>query len=206
MKKRMLCLILTLVAVLGVCLVGCAQEESFVPPAFDAAAVAGDHGVAEGERGYSVLPPPESNSQYRVGLCGEIHVKEGKADIWFTNPAENSAWLKLRVLNEEGEIIGETGLVKQGEYVQSITFYQAPLQGEKITLRVMGYAPESYYSKGEISLNTVVSSSDAVKEGISVLGALLIVICVAFVGVAIVFVVLLTKKPAPVVKKNKKKH
>ena len=156
MKKRLLCLTLALLALMTVCLASCKKETpQFVPPAFDANAVAGDHGVAEGTNGYSVL---DAKGVYKVGVCGVVDVQGDKADVWFTNPAENTVWLKLRVQDKKtNEILGETGLIKPGEYVQSITFFEAPAAGTAITLRVMSYEPETYYSRGEVTLNTVAS-------------------------------------------------
>ena len=156
MKKRVLCLVLAVLSVLCVAFVGCEEEKpQFVPPAFDATAVAGEHDVQEGQRGYGVL---DARGVYKVGVCGMIIVEEGKAEVWFTNPAENTVWLKLRVHDKKtGEILGETGIVKPGEYVQTLTFIKAPAKGDEIVLRVMGYEAETYYSKGEVTLNTTVS-------------------------------------------------
>ncbi len=156
MKKRVICLVLAVAGVLCAALVGCAEEKpQFVPPAFDENAVVGEPNIAEGEKGYGVL---DAKGVYKVGVCGVVSVVDGKADVWFTNPAENTVWLKLRVQNKQtGEILGETGLIKPGEYVQSITFFEAPAKGTAIVLRVMSYEPDTYYSKGEVTLNTVAS-------------------------------------------------
>ena len=159
MKKRVFCLLFAILMAFGVCsFVACeddAEKPQFVPPAFDSNAVAGEHNVAEGENGYGVL---DARGVYTVGVCGEVKVTDGKADVWFTNPAENTVWLKLRVHNKKtGEILGETGIVKPGEYVQTITFLKAPKAGDEIVLRVMGYEAETYYSKGEVTLNTTAS-------------------------------------------------
>lgn len=155
MKKRVICLVLAVLSVLCLCFTACEEEKpQFVPPAFDATAVVGTHDVKEGQRGYGVL---DARGVYQVGVCGMIIVEDTKAEVWFTNPAENNVWLKLRVQNKSGNILGETGLVKPGEYVKYLTFTKAPAVGDEIVLRVMGYEPETYYSKGEVTLNTTVS-------------------------------------------------
>ena len=155
MKKRVCCLLFAIVMLLGVCLASCKEEEpQFVPPSFDAAAVAGTPTVPDG-LGYSEL---DAKGVYRFSVCGEVKVVDEKADVWFTSPAENTVWLKLRVQNKQtGEILGETGLIKPGEYVQSISFFSAPKKGTAIVLRVMSYEPDTYYSRGEVTLNTVAS-------------------------------------------------
>ena len=156
MKKRVICLVLAVLSVLCVAFAGCAEEKpQFVPPAFDATAAVGAPAIAEGEKGYGVL---DARGVYKVGVCGMVVMDGDKADVWFTNPAENAVWLKLRVHNKKtGEILGETGLIKPGEYVQTVTFITAPAKGDEIVLRVMSYEPDTYYSKGEVTLNTVVS-------------------------------------------------
>ena len=204
MKKILFCLLLTIVILLGACFV-CSAAKQFVPPEFDPSAVAGEHGIALNQYGYSELPPPENNSKYRIGVCGEIHVKEGKADVWFTNLAENNAWVKLRVLNEKGEIIGETGLLKPGEYVQSVTFYRAPKKDDNITLRVMGYEPDTYLSMGAFSLNTVVKTSDVVKQTMPIWQILLIVLLAIIALTSAAFIVLAICASRHTVKKDVRK-
>lgn len=158
MKKRILCLILALLMGVSVLLVACDDQDknpnaAFVPPPFDAAAVQGTPAVPEG-LGWNEL---NANDVYKVSVCGVVKLQGDRADIWLTSPATNTVWLKVRVLNEKGETLGETGLIKPGEYVQSVTFTKLPKVGDKITMRVMSYQPDTYYSAGEIKLNTTVS-------------------------------------------------
>ena len=158
MKKRILCLMFALLMGVSVLLTSCNDQKKdpnagFVPPPFDAAAVQGTPTVPEG-LGWNEL---DAKGVYRVSVCGVVKLQGDRADIWLTNPATNAVWLKVRVLNEKGDTLGETGLVKPGEYVQSITFTKPPKAGDKITMRVMSYQPDSYYSAGEIKLNTTVS-------------------------------------------------
>lgn len=158
MKKRILCLMFALLMGVSVLLASCNDQKKdpnagFVPPPFDAAAVQGTPTVPEG-LGWKEL---DAKGVYRVSVCGVVKLQGDRADIWLTNPATNAVWLKVRVLNEKGDTLGETGLVKPGEYVQSITFTKPPKVGDKITMRVMSYQPDTYYSAGEIKLNTTVS-------------------------------------------------
>ncbi len=69
----------------------------------------------------------------------------------------NTTWLKLRVLNAKGNILGETGLVKPGEYVHSVSLDIVPEAGAAITLKLMAYEPDTYQSAGAVGLNTTVS-------------------------------------------------
>ena len=122
-------------------------ETEFTPPPFDKTAVVGVPVVPDG-LGYAEL----DCQAYRVSLCGKL---TADGQIWLTNPLENSVWLKMRVLDEKGRILGETGLVRPGEYVQTITLTSVPKSGTPVILKIMGYEPDTYYSAGAASLNTI---------------------------------------------------
>lgn len=126
------------------------QKPAFTPPPFDASAVVGTPEVPEG-MGYSEFDA----KLFKASVCGEVKIVDGSADIYLTNPENNYAWLKLRVLDEKGNILGETGLIKPGEYVKSVAFTSVPETGAKIVLKIMAYEPNTYHSAGSASLNTV---------------------------------------------------
>lgn len=94
---------------------------------------------------------------YKVGICGRFLPKGTTADVWLTNPESNTVWLKVRVLDEKGNTLGETGLVRPGEYVQSVELDTVPKTGTPIVLKIMAYQPDTYYSEGAVSLNTTIS-------------------------------------------------
>lgn len=94
---------------------------------------------------------------FRVLLCGEVCLKGGAADVWFTNPAGNEVWLKLRVLDAEGNVLGQTGILRPGEYIRQVTLAEAATVGTPIVLKVMAYEPETYHGAGALELNTVIT-------------------------------------------------
>ena len=118
----------------------------FTPPPFDTAAVVGIPDVPDG-LGYSEL----DCKVYKVSLCGKLGAD---GQIWLTTPESNEVWLKVRILDAKGNILGETGLVRPGEYVQTVALTTIPKSGTPITLKIMAYEPETYYSAGAASLNT----------------------------------------------------
>ena len=81
------------------------------------------------------------------------------AAVYLTNPAENEVWLKLRVLDGNGNILGETGMIRPGEYVKDVALTENFTAGTKIKLKIMGYEPETYFSAGSATLNTAVGSA-----------------------------------------------
>ena len=158
MKKRVLCLVLGIF--ISTCLLVACNDQSqgnssgtFVPPPFDANAVVGTPDVP-GDLGWNEL---NANEVYRVSVCGVVEVTDGLAHVWLTSPATNAVWLKVRILDEKGNILGESGLLRPGEYVQSVQLQKKAAKGTSITMRIMSYQPETYYSMGEITLNTTIS-------------------------------------------------
>ncbi len=119
----------------------------FVPPEFESSAQAGLPDVPE-ELYWKILDA----SVFRVGVCGRFCVHGERADVWLYNPEDNNVWIKLRVLDENGKILGETGLMRPGEYVQSVRLDSAPKEGSRVVLKVMTYEPETYYSAGAVDI------------------------------------------------------
>lgn len=153
MKKTIWIAILSIACVLSLgvmilILAGKPQPE-FTPPPFEPEARSGVPEVPDG-LGYKTLDA----GAFQVMLCGEIRMEEGAADIWFTNPAQNQVWLKLRILDAQGKILGQTGLLRPGEYVRQVKLETAPDSATALILKVMAYEPETYLSAGSLMLNT----------------------------------------------------
>ncbi len=125
------------------------QPEAFVPPDFDAAAQAGAPAVPQGAVWQSL-----DAQVFGAGLCGQVAVTANTADVWLYNLPTNTVWLKLRVLDSNGNTLGETGLIKPDEYVRSVTLSPVPKAGAALTLKLMAYEPYTYYSAGAAELNT----------------------------------------------------
>ena len=127
------------------------KTEEFVPPPFDTTAQTGTPEVPE-DLGWQELDA----QAYKFSICGAILPKNGKADVWLTNPEESEVWLKVRVLDMDGNTLGETGLIRPGEYVRSVRLNTVPKTGDNVQLKIMAYEPDTYYSAGTVSLNTTV--------------------------------------------------
>lgn len=125
------------------------SDQPFQPPDFDGNACRGEPQVPP-ELGWCELDA----QVYRVSVCGNLIPQGNSVDIWLTNPEENDVWLKLRVLDINGEILGETGLITPGQYIQRVFLDFVPETDTPVILKIMAYEPETYYSAGSISLNT----------------------------------------------------
>lgn len=148
-----LCGLSVIVMIIVLCMAPEAERGEFVPPPFEPEAIEGTPEPPE-ELGWSELY--QNGMSYRVGICGNPVAHEDAVDIYFSNPESNTVWLKLRVLDEKNKIICETGLIRPGEYIQSIRFGEQIKDGQHIKLKVMAYEPETYYSEGSIALNITI--------------------------------------------------
>lgn len=129
-----------------------AQTGVFTPPPFEKMAQTGIPEVHPG-CGWTQVDA----NVYKASVCGKVWARDGKAVVWFTNPAENAVWLKLRVLDGKGNILGETGVLRPGEHVRAVALSRSLQTGEPVKLKIMGYEPETYYSAGSVVLNTQAS-------------------------------------------------
>ena len=127
------------------------QMGDFVPPAFESMAVQGTPNVPE-ELQYST--PYREGMAYRFSVCANVQMVGSKAVVYFMNAEENSVYLKLRVLDEDGNILGETGLLKPGEYVEGVELGETFSARTTISLKIMSYEPDTYMSEGSVILKT----------------------------------------------------
>lgn len=147
------CFLAVLGMVLSLALTGGKSEQAeFTPPPFETTAQSGMPDAAD-----------ESWTQiYRDGInfsahvCGKVVLNGNSSDVYFTNDNGNEVWLKLRILDEEDNILAETGLLKPNEYVRTVTFDTVPENRANIKLKIMAYEPDTYYSAGAVTLNTTV--------------------------------------------------
>ena len=126
----------------------------FVPPPFESAAEIGTPQVPD-EFGWQEVDA----KAYKVGLCGELIPRGQAVDVWFANPAENAIWMKLRLLDGKGRILGETGLIRPGEYVRSVSLSTVPAECTALVMKVMAYEPETYTSAGVVNMQTVMGAA-----------------------------------------------
>ena len=93
------------------------KGSSFVPPKFERDAVNGTPTV-DASLGWAALT---ISADYSVHVCGVLNADSGRSlPVYFTNDEGNAVWSKLRVLNSNNEIIGETGLLKPGQYDEAL--------------------------------------------------------------------------------------
>lgn len=131
---------------------GRSEQGEFTPPPFEAEAQSGMPDTTDS----SWTKVYQNGMNFSAHICGRVVPKDESAELYFTNDDGNKVWLKLRILDEKGTILAETGLLKPNEYVKTVPFYTTPGEGTKISLKIMAYEPDTYYSAGAVTLNTTI--------------------------------------------------
>lgn len=116
----------------------------FTPPDFDDSAVRGEPGEVDPSSAYGTLNFTEDIS---VSMCGEIAVNDGMATVWFASHTDNTVWMRMEVYDADGTLLGTSGVIRAGEYVERIVLFALPKSSEG-TAKIITYEPQTYYSRG----------------------------------------------------------
>lgn len=128
--------------------------EEFTPPNFAQNAV--DGAPASGDVSGLPYGTLSLTAEISVSMVSEFHVNgEGEAEVWFTAPATNRCWVMLRLLDADGNVIGETGLLKPGQYVHTLKLNAVPKKDGPVVARILTYEPDTYYSLGSANANVM---------------------------------------------------
>ena len=129
----------------------------FSPPQFDQSAVVGDPTELSTENipvSWDILS--EDSLPFAVGVAGlPERTEDDKLNVWLFNPKDNSAWIQLQAYDKAGNALGSSGLIKPGEYVKSISGAFADVSD--VSLKILGYEPNVYYSLGSFVLNSTIA-------------------------------------------------
>lgn len=148
--------VVLVVMIVALCIPKTATKGEFIPPAFETAALKGTPTVDEKLAYQEVYT---DGMTYRFSVCCVPTISGKDLTVCFTSAESNEKYLKLRVLDEKGNILGETGLLKAGEYAENVTLSKELSTGTKIKLKVMGYEPEDYSSAGSVAVNVTIGGA-----------------------------------------------
>ena len=123
--------------------------DEFVPPQKQTGTVRGEPDTLTEEMRFVMLPV---GGEFTVGLATNALLKEGRLYLYFTSHEENDVWLRITVSDEEGNLLGETGLIDPGTFLPDLALSAMP-KGEKLSIRVISYEVDTYYSRGTTKLN-----------------------------------------------------
>ncbi len=156
MKNKVILPLLAVVCVISVItavvLIGNTKtpQADFVPPPFDSGAVVGSPDL-DNDPSFAQVDA----KLYKFGVCGKVLLNENNAQLYLCNYADSGVWLKVRVFDSNKTLLGESGLIREGEYLQYVALNRVP-DDEKLVLKVMAYEPDTYYSAGAVTLNAMI--------------------------------------------------
>ena len=127
-----------------------AEKKTFIKPDFEGNVVEGIPDIDDFNK--KVVPVKDGYNFYVNPIPV---IKDGKLLVNFTSIESNEILLKLRIKDYNGNIVGETGILKAGQYVKYINV-DGISKGKEISYVVMGYEKDSYLSAGTVVLKTKV--------------------------------------------------
>lgn len=95
---------------------------------------------------------------YSIYIDGMPRINKNKLIINFISIEDNNVWIKIRIFDEEKNIIAESGLIKPGEYLESIKIDKSVAENDDITYMIIGYEIDNYKSAGTVELSTKVGN------------------------------------------------
>lgn len=136
-----------------------------VPAVIDPGTVVGEFQAPEFDPDAQAgVPTPEQERQFawlqmgddiRIGLCGVPVLSGNEAVIWFASDETNTAWLQARIYDAEGNELGRSGLIRPGEHITGVELTPVPNGTASVTIRILSYEPETYYSLGSASVQVM---------------------------------------------------
>lgn len=130
----------------------------FVPPEFDPAAVSGTPARVAENRGYGELT---LNQDTTVSMCANVYIENNAALVYLTAREGNAGWIKIKIMDTDGTILGESGLLRPGEYVKSVALSRVPETGTIVTVKILVYEPETYLSLGSATAQVRIAGPEA---------------------------------------------
>lgn len=140
---------LLIIAIIAIIAVAGADKSptvlDFVPPPFDENVKTGIPDPLPDSFGTLSISP-----ELVVGLCAlpKINDEEMQIGIFLTSHADNYCNIRLLVYAENGELLGESGLIKPGDHLPALELSSIPESGKPLRAVILSFEPDTYYSMG----------------------------------------------------------
>ena len=121
------------------------KKNDFTPPPFDEGAISGKPAVDNDAFQYRKVTVSEELS---FSLCMCPSYEAGKARVLLTNDESSNAYIRIVLFDTEGNLIGESGLLKPGEYIESVSLSISHEDNTTVKAKILSYDKKTYYSKG----------------------------------------------------------
>jgi len=132
------------------------RKNKFVAPIMDITAVVGSPIEVDDDLKYQEVSIKDN---YVVELCATPRINNNKLTIYFTSSKKNKDLLKIRILDKDNNMLGESGLIEPNSYIKEIELNKELEDNELISIKVMSYEKDTYYSNGSFKLNIFVKKN-----------------------------------------------
>ena len=126
----------------------------FIAPEFDTSAIAGLPENIDETLGYGEV---DVNGNYKFSMYGMPVIENGELVLYFTSSPENEVLLLAKIYNVRGDEIGKSGLIRPGEYVETIKLTDPTFSDDEVKLKILSYEPDTYYSRGVASSRLIIT-------------------------------------------------
>ena len=121
------------------------NKNSFDPPPCDKGATSGIPTVNNDALQYRSVKVSEDLS---FSLCMCPSYEDGEVKVLLTNDEGSSAYVRIVLFDAEDNTVGESGLIKPGEYVESVSLSITPENDMTLKAKILSYDMKTYYSRG----------------------------------------------------------
>lgn len=151
-RRRIAFPIIAAIAALTIAAVTYILVASFSPPDHDKNA---KEGTPTPDESY-VYSSLTTEYGYGLAMAANLYQQEdGSVNIYFTNPAENEAYLRCQIIDSAtSKVLYTSGYIMPGEYIESLPKGKAKNQAYEVTVKIYAYTPKTFTSEGtcEITL------------------------------------------------------
>ena len=123
--------------------------DTFTPPSFDKHAVSG---VPDDVPAYAKYKELTIKERFKIAMASSLKIEDGNAKVFFTSDEMNVVMFKIVLQTEGGQSIGESGLLKPGEYVENVAVNEFSGNSKEIIVKILSYEPKTYYSQGTATI------------------------------------------------------
>ena len=132
------------------------KQSEFVAPEFETSSIDGEPENIDETLTYQEMCIKED---YIVFMSATPKEENGKLTLYFTSSEKNADLLKVRIFDADNNLIGESGLLKPNSYVKDIVVNRSLEDNERISVKVMSYKKDTFYSNGSFKLNIIVATT-----------------------------------------------
>ena len=125
----------------------------FEAPPFDDRAVSGVP-VVDDALNYREITVADG---FRFSMCGNLTLSDNGCIVYFTSSPDNTVWLLMKIYDEAGNLVGQSGLLRPGEYLENIVLLKKMSSNAKVKVKILSYEPDTYYSQGSAEASFVLN-------------------------------------------------